>query len=217
MKLASGMAGLALLALTACSAGLTEADVVRIIDLQATAPDQGERGPQGEPGPEGPQGAPGPAGAPGADGKDGEPGPQGPQGEQGPRGAPGAAGKDGELGPQGQQGKRGPQGEPGPPGPVGPPNMVVSWDVPANATILDGTWLVGKDIEPGLYRTMPPKDPLGVGCLWSRLSGLSGNADETIAFGISEAPVYVEVLASDYAFGSVGCGVWAQVEEEASQ
>ena len=36
---------------------------------------------------------------------------------------------------------------------------------------------------------MPPKDPLGVGCLWSRLSGLSGNADETIAFGISEAPV----------------------------
>ena len=92
--------------------------------------------------------------------------------------------------------------------------MVVAWDVPANESIIDGTWLVGQDIQPGLYRTVPPEDPLGVGCLWSRLSGLSGNPDETIAFGITEAPVYVEILASDYAFGAVGCGTWTMVESE---
>ena len=90
--------------------------------------------------------------------------------------------------------------------------MVVQWDVPANETIIDGTWLVGEDIQPGLYRAVPPVDPLGVGCLWSRFRGLSGEPDDTLAFAISQHPVYVEVLEDDYAFGSVGCGTWSKVE-----
>ena len=209
MRVAIVVAGLTVVALAACSTGLTEAEVVRIIERQSLSSEQGEAGPQGPVGARGeagPKGERGPQGAPGVDGKDGEAGPQGPVG------ARGEAGPKAERGPQGAPGVDGKNGEAGPQGPVGRPLMVVSWDVPANETIIDGTWLVGEDIRPGQYRAVPPEDEFGLGCVWSRLSGLSGNPDATIAFGITDDPVYVEILVGDYAFGSDGCGVWEKTE-----
>ena len=66
--------GLLLIAVTACSAGLTEQEVIALLEEHASP---GEQGPSGPPGQDG------------KDGQDGEPGAQGDQGPQGPRGLPG--------------------------------------------------------------------------------------------------------------------------------
>ena len=76
----------------ACSSGLSETEVVQIIqersaELRGPAGPQGERGEKGEPGPQGEKGEQG------IPGKDGEPGPKGDKGERG------------ELGPQGKPGE----------------------------------------------------------------------------------------------------------------
>ena len=69
--------------------------------------------------------------------------------------------------------------------------MSVGWAVPANDRFLDGTWRVGPDIKPGIYRTIPPsQSPGGIpGCYWARLSGLSGERSEIIVNRTSENPV----------------------------
>ena len=85
------------------SEGLTEAEVVSIVQANV------QPGPQGEPGPAGPQG------------EQGIPGPQGPVGEQGPKGDKGDTGEQGHQGIAGERGSAGPQGEPGPKGEQGVP------------------------------------------------------------------------------------------------
>lgn len=76
------------------------------------------------------------------------------------------------------------------------------------AGFADGTWLVGRDIQPGTYQAQPPA---GSGCYWERLSGLSGTLDDIIAndFG-SSGQVVVTILATDVAFNSNGCGTWTK-------
>ena len=90
--------------------------------------------------------------------------------------------------------------------------MIVEWPVNPNATIIDGVWRVGSDIQPGLYRTVPPERDFG-GCYWARLADLSGTFDAIIASGYSDSPVYVEIEASDAAFEATDCGIWSKVEE----
>ena len=217
MRLGIYVLGFSVLVMVSCSPGLTEEEVVQIVTDHMRESPQGVTGPQGEAGPPGQaglQGEPGPPGQPGPQGEAGPPGQAGLQGEPGPPGQPGPQGEAGPPGQPGPQGERGFRGQPGPQGEPGPPLMIVQWDVPPSDTIVDGTWLVGQDINPGLYRAVPPEDPFGVGCLWSRLSGLSGDPDETVAFAITQDPVYVEILEDDFAFGSVGCGVWNKVESQ---
>ena len=73
----------------------------------------------------------------------------------------------------------------------------------------DGTYLVGFDIEPGIYRA-----PGGSFCTWQRLSGVSGEFDDIIAIDVSEnSGQIVEVKATDKAFKVSGCGRWEPVEE----
>ena len=215
----------------ACGGGLTEDDVRRIIEESAaTGPqgDAGPRGPQGEAGPagpagdagpagpQGPQGAIGPAGEPGLQGPRGFPGPAGEAGPVGDRGVRGPAGPQGRTGAAGPTGEAGPQGEPGEQGPPGEPGqsfMSVPWAVPANDKFLDGTWRVGPEIKPGLYRTIPPSAGLGPPCVWARLSGLGGGTGDIISTRVSEAPVQVMIAETDVAFRSIGCGEWSRVEE----
>ena len=75
----------------------------------------------------------------------------------------------------------------------------------------DGAYLVGLDIEPGLYRSEAQW-----GCQWERLSGVSrnfysgrlfGKDSELIAAG---STTLVEILPSDKAFVSHGCLKWAK-------
>ena len=117
---------------------------------------------------------------------------------RGSPGLPGLKGEKGDIGPQG------PQGE------TGPAFMVVDWPVPASGTIANGTWRVGEDIRPGLYRTTGSE---GLACTWQRLSGLSGDFDDVIAVGFESGPAYVEIGTTDIAFKSSGCEPWARVEE----
>ena len=195
-KLLSIIGAFLLIGVLGCSTGITEAEVREIAKGYA---EPGPQGPQGQLGQRGPQGEPGPQGP------QGEPGPQGPQGQLGQRGP---QGEPGPQGPQGLPGQRGPQGEQGEQGEPGPALMVVDWPVPENDTIVDGLWLVGDDIEPGVYRIVPTGR-----CYWARLSGLTGGFEDILANDNLEAPSYVEILPTDKAFESNRCGTWSKVED----
>lgn len=67
-----------------------------------------------------------------------------------------------------------------------------------------GTYLVGIDIEAGLYRGKGGDDILN-SCYWARLSNVSGDND-VIANDNATGQFFVEVLASDFAV-RFGCGV----------
>jgi hypothetical protein len=70
----------------------------------------------------------------------------------------------------------------------------------------DGTWLVGVDIAPGTYRTTVP----GNGCMWQRLSGLSGTYEDIIAWGApNSGQALVAIAPSDLAFSTDACGEWS--------
>ena len=76
-----------------------------------------------------------------------------------------------------------------------------------------GTFLVGVDVPPGLYRSNPTDLP----CYWERLSGLGGTLDDVIAnAAVPDGPTIVEISASDYAFRSSGCAEWQRVERARS-
>ncbi|HKW20875.1 MAG TPA: hypothetical protein VJO13_05830 [Ktedonobacterales bacterium] len=70
----------------------------------------------------------------------------------------------------------------------------------------DGTFQVGKDIQPGTYRTRQGSP----GCYWARLSGFGGSVGEIIANDNTDAPAVVTIAASDKGFESQGCGTWTQ-------
>ena len=73
----------------------------------------------------------------------------------------------------------------------------------------DGTWLVGRDIQPGTYQAQLPA---GSSCYWERLSGLSGDLGDIIANDfVRSEQVVVTILATDVAFKSEGCGTWTKV------
>ena len=76
----------------ACTPGLTEEDVSRIVREQQT---EAEPGPEGEPGPKGEPGKPGDQGKPGPRGDRGDRGETGPQGDRGEPGEPGPKGEPG--------------------------------------------------------------------------------------------------------------------------
>jgi hypothetical protein len=66
----------------------------------------------------------------------------------------------------------------------------------------DGIWVVGEDVEPGVYRAQGS----GGSCYWARLRSLDGSDIITNHFG--SANVSVEIHASDAAFETSGCGSW---------
>ena len=78
-----------------------------------------------------------------------------------------------------------------------------------------GTQLVGTDIQPGVYRAVIPEGSVMTLCSWKRLSGLSGDSSDTITIDVATDPgaqVVVEIMATDVAFESSGCGEWQPVD-----
>lgn len=65
-----------------------------------------------------------------------------------------------------------------------------------------GTYLVGQDIEPGIYWGMAGDDMLS-SCYWARLSNLSGDLDSIIANDNGVGQYYVEIIDTDFAFETV--------------
>lgn len=80
--------------------------------------------------------------------------------------------------------------------------------VPAPDTFLKelgpGTYLVGRDIGPGLYRGKTGTD-ITDSCYWARLSNVSGQ-DDILANDNATGQFFIEVSASDFAL-MVGCTV----------
>jgi len=79
--------------------------------------------------------------------------------------------------------------------------------VAGDAAFGDGTFLVGDDIEPGVYRASG-----GASCYWERVAGLSGELDDILANGNTEFPI-VEIRSDDLGFTSAECGGWRPVGE----
>ena len=68
----------------------------------------------------------------------------------------------------------------------------------------DGTYLVGSELAPGSWRNTGPSD----GCYWERLSGFTGDFDQIIANGLSDAQQIVTIAEGDAGFVSNRCGTW---------
>jgi hypothetical protein len=71
----------------------------------------------------------------------------------------------------------------------------------------DGTFVIGKDIQPGTYRTREASSS----CYYARLSGFGGTLDEIIANENTDAPAIVTIAASDKGFLSHRCGTWTKL------
>jgi hypothetical protein len=75
----------------------------------------------------------------------------------------------------------------------------------AAAMAQDGIWLVGKDIQPGIYRSSADAS-----CYWARLSNTSGDFNAILANG-NGANQVVTISKTDKAFQSVHCAPWTKV------
>ena len=79
------------------------------------------------------------------------------------------------------------------------------------ARITDGTWRVGIDIVPGLYRAADTQ-----GCYWERLSGFSGGLGEILANDNAVGPALVAISPGDVGFSSRRCGTWVLADTDQS-
>ena len=70
----------------------------------------------------------------------------------------------------------------------------VTYTPPPPTQYGEGTYVVGTDIQPGVYHTAGSPD-----CYWARLSGLDPMND-IITNSVSSGPQTVQVMASDKAF-----------------
>lgn len=71
----------------------------------------------------------------------------------------------------------------------------------------DGTYEVGSDISPGVYRSTEESSL----CYWEMLSGFSGELDDTIANG-NNNPFIVALTDAVVGFETRGCGDWVPVD-----
>jgi|GEM_PF-6421720 len=70
----------------------------------------------------------------------------------------------------------------------------------------DGTFIVGKDIQPGTYRNSGNN-----GCYYERLSGFGGTTGDIISNERTDAVAIVTILSTDAGFKSSRCGTWNKV------
>ncbi len=68
----------------------------------------------------------------------------------------------------------------------------------------DGSWLVGTEVSPGLWRN---NDSSG-GCYWERLRGFSWQLKDTIANDFTYSISTVQIGAGDVGFHADDCGTW---------
>ena len=71
----------------------------------------------------------------------------------------------------------------------------------------DGTYRVGTQIKPGLYKATGS----GSGCYWARLSGFGDTLDDINANYFGPARTYVQIFPGDVGFETKGCGNWTTV------
>ena len=69
-----------------------------------------------------------------------------------------------------------------------------------------GLYVVGRDIQPGTYRTrtVQPADP----CYWARLRGFAGTDTDVIVNRVVFGPAVVTISPSEQGFETDSCGLW---------
>lgn len=97
--------------------------------------------------------------------------------------------------------------------PSASPDVAVASSAPASraatppahgsATFSNGTWLVGEEIAPGVWRAIRSRT-----CSWKRLASIEGAVEDVVAGGTQ---LTVEIRPFDAAFSSDGCGWWSQI------
>ena len=88
---------------------------------------------------------------------------------------------------------------------VAPPSAVATVAATSEFHVFgDGDFVVGKDIQPGTYRTRVGSP----GCYWARLKGFSGTVEDVIANDNTDGPEVITIAASDMGFTSTSCGTW---------
>ena len=80
-------------------------------------------------------------------------------------------------------------------------------NLPADDIYADGTYVVGTDIQPGLWRSDGGAD--GLNCRWRRVGG--GN-DAVVASDFGTAQQAVRIAPSDAAFVTEHCQTWHKIE-----
>ena len=68
-----------------------------------------------------------------------------------------------------------------------------------------GTYVVGMDIAPGIYRSSAAGQ-----CSWARLGSFGGKAKDAIETGSAVGRQQVTIVATDAGFTSEGCGTWTR-------
>ncbi|MGB9036080.1 MAG: hypothetical protein WCC45_16330 [Paeniglutamicibacter sp.] len=87
-------------------------------------------------------------------------------------------------------------------------SAAVTIPVPLKTVMPDnGTYRVGKDVKPGLYKATGS----GKGCYWERSSGFSGSFSQIKANYFGTANTYVRIVSGDKGFKTSGCGKWTTV------
>ncbi|WNZ10998.1 hypothetical protein [Streptomyces sp. 11x1] len=74
-----------------------------------------------------------------------------------------------------------------------------------------GTFIVGEDIEAGVYRSDGPQGGDVTYCSWTRLNDATHEAGDTIAANGGSGPDTVTIKESDKAFSTSGCRPWVRV------
>jgi len=75
----------------------------------------------------------------------------------------------------------------------------------------DGTFLVGYDIDPGVYHSAGPPRDRPPNCYWERSAADAGDVSSIIANDNSHGPVTITIKRSDRSFKSHGCLPWVRV------
>ena len=128
----------------------------------------------------------------------GAPGPAGPAGPAGAKGATGLAGLDGR---DGKDGKRGPRGHAGSDGQDAQVDLASAGSGGGGSVIGNGTWKVGSDVQPGMYRANG-----GGSCYFQVASDANGEDILDNSFGEKNVVVTLE---SGQWFNTEGCGDWS--------
>lgn len=87
----------------------------------------------------------------------------------------------------------------------------VTYTPTPKSTIGDGTYAVGSDIMPGIYKTTGPSVLTGSdSCYWARLRDLSGGDTSIIANNNYDGPTTLQILATDKAVEFNGGCTWVK-------
>lgn len=85
--------------------------------------------------------------------------------------------------------------------------LLVASAAPVVQAFEDGTYLVGVDVKPGIYRASG-----GSSCVWKRLKGLGGELGDVLGMDAGVTKPMVEIKATDRAFHTERCGTWSLVQ-----